>query len=178
VKTVIGIHHENSTPLVTTNDNDNDHILDNIDHSSHPEIINAEELGDLVSRNLYAHGIAGAQHTDTNGEVNYNLDLRGYNKDGALVGRERDKYAGNSLWHDGTDALFVYSSGSTTTVSNQGLANESTAINFEAGETMRIKVDGTGTAIGSRTVTFERRTNDSTPGSSDAVWAPYFQLSA
>ena len=168
---------QETNALVNDNDNDGGHIKDNIVNTNPPEVVDATDLGALVARNAFAH-IAGPFIQDENGVINYSLDLRGYNKGGLQSGRDEDDYMGLQLYHDGTDGILVLSSGSDTTISNVGLPNQDISVNYEAGETMRLRVSGPDTALGDRTVTFERRSTDSVDGGGTATWLPVMRLSA
>ena len=166
---------EGAVPLISENGLIGYPETTNVTNPNPPEVQDATELGALVARNTFSH-LAGPLVKDNQGKFNYNLMLRGYNKNGVQVSREKDNYMGLDLWHDGTDAYLGLSSGSDTTVTDAGTPQELTTINYEKGETVRLRMSGTATALADRTLTFEKRTSDSTQGGPAATWTPWFRL--
>lgn len=164
-----------ANPIINDNNLNNTYPTDNVSVDIDPATVEATTLGATVSRNAFAH-VGGPLVRDANGVVNYHLDLRGYNKNGTLASREKDSYAGLQLYNDGTDGLIVLSSGSeTTTVVDPG-GSTNTTINYEAGETMRMRVSSADTALNSRSILWERRLTDSVLGGADATWGPVFKI--
>ena len=172
---LIGASQNGAKPLINENGNIGYQIDTTAVNTDPPETMDTTSLGALVARNAFAH-VAGPLVRDSRGNVNYNLMLRGYNKGGLLTGRETDDYFGLDLMHDGTDGLMVLSSGSTSITSDIGTPAEKTMVNYEDGETVRIRMSGVDTAIASRTVTFEKRLTDSSEGGPAATWGPWFRL--
>lgn len=164
-----------ANPIINDNNKNNSYPTDNVSVDIDPATVDTTELGATVSRNAFAH-VGGPLVRDANGIINYHLDLRGYNKNGNATSREKDTYSGIQLYNDGTDALIVLSSGSTTTtVVNPG-GDTNTTINYEAGETMRMRLSGVGVPLNNRSILWERRLTDSVPGGADATWGPVFKI--
>ena len=172
-----------ANPLINNNNLDGTCQKDNHQEDVDPATVDATLLGAMISRNAFAH-VGGPYVTDKNGKINYNLNLRGYNLDGLPESREKDNYAGFDLYHEGDsgDAIIVLSSGSSTTTNVLPSGQTDTTINYEDGETMRMRITGIQQgSLTDRTILWERRVTDSAICAGGmpavpAVWEPVFEV--